>query len=363
MARSIRAAQASALTTTSNGVTTFDGAVGSSSRLAALTTSAGGTTVINGGSVLSNGAQTFGNPVTLGADTVFDAGAGALAFNSTIDGAHQLTASTTGALTFGGAVGAVTPLTRLVGTAQTLTIADATVNGGAGGAITLTATRNIVATGALTSNGAPITLDANSAGAATGTFVGVALTGATLDAGGGDIAVGGRGGTVGANDHGIQLTDSSLRTTGSGSITLTGTGGGTSGRGVTIDNTGAGQAITSVDGDITITGSASGAALDTVYSGFGDGSLVATGAGTVSLRALGSGDANGLSIGSTGTALDYYGPALAVAALDRAATSSSPASASPRPPAATAAGRSARRRASSSPAAPASMPRAAGSTW
>ena len=90
------AGAASALTITSNGVTTFDGAVGSSSRLATLTTSAGGTTVVNGGSVLSTGAQTFGSPVTLGADAVFDAGAAALAFNNTINGAHQLTASTTG---------------------------------------------------------------------------------------------------------------------------------------------------------------------------------------------------------------------------------------------------------------------------
>ena len=69
-----------------------------------------------------------------------------------------------------------------------------------------------------------------------------------------------------------------------------------------------GQVISSVDGDIHITGTASGAALDVVYSGFGDGSLVATGLGTVFLSALGTGDAHGLSIGSTGSAFDYYGP-------------------------------------------------------
>jgi hypothetical protein len=120
---------------------------------------------------------------------------------------------------------------------------------------------------------------------------------------------------------------------------------------VTIANAGAGQVISSVDGNIGITGTASGSALDTVYSGFGESSLTTTGGGTVSLRALGSGDANGLSIGTTGTALDYYGSALNQWQLSTASNLVFTGSASPRPRAATAAGRSARRRASSSPAA------------
>ncbi|HEY2561955.1 MAG TPA: YDG domain-containing protein [Caldimonas sp.] len=301
---------ASALTTSSNGVTTFDGAIGASSRLASLTANGGGTTVVNGGSVLSTGTQVFSNAVTLGADTAFDAGASALAFSSTIDGAHNLNASTTGVLTFSGAIGAVTPLTRLVGTAQTLTIADATINGGVGGAISLTGTRNIVGTGSLTSNGAPITLAGNATGTATGTFIGVALTGATLDAGGGSISVTGTGGTVGAGDHGIVVTNSSLKTTGGGTINVVGAGRGTSGIGVSIGNAGATQSISSVDGNIQITGTGAATALDVAYSGYAESSLQASGLGNVALTALGSGDANGLSIGTTGSAFDYYGPAL-----------------------------------------------------
>src|SRR6185437_10806190 len=210
---------------------------------------------------------------------------------------------------FAGAVGAATPLSELVATAQTLTIADATIDGGSASAINLSASRNIVGAGVLTSNGAPITLSANAAGTTAGNFIGVALTGATLAAGGGDINVSGIGGTTGAGDHGIKLVNSSLTTSGSGKITLAGSGGGTSGIGVSIGNAGATQSISSVDGDIRITGTGSGA-LDVAYSGYSENSLQATGLGTVALTALGGGDANGLSIGTTGSALDYYGAAL-----------------------------------------------------
>ncbi len=54
------------------------------------------------------------------------------------------------------------------------------------------------------------------------------------------------------------LGSSSLKSTGSGSIALTGKGGGTSGIGVSISNPGATQSISSVDGNIQITGTASG---------------------------------------------------------------------------------------------------------
>jgi hypothetical protein len=172
-ARSIRVEPASALTTTSNGVTTFDGALGSSSRLAALTTTAVGTTVVNGGSVLSTGAQTFASPVDARARTPPSTPARRRSSSTARSTARtSSTRARPAPSPSAGAVGAVTPLTRLVGTAQTLTIADATINGGSGSAIDLTGTRNIVGTGALTSNGAPITLAGNAAGGSAGTFVG-----------------------------------------------------------------------------------------------------------------------------------------------------------------------------------------------
>ena len=63
-----------ALTLNDSGTTTFGGAVGgdgsvAGDELASLTTTAGGTTAINGGRIITTGTQTYGDNVTLGADT------------------------------------------------------------------------------------------------------------------------------------------------------------------------------------------------------------------------------------------------------------------------------------------------------
>jgi filamentous hemagglutinin family protein len=299
---------ARALTTNTNATAIWDAAAGATSPLLSVTTTALGATRINGGSITTTSGQTWANTVTLGAPTTLDAGGGTLTSSGTIDGGYALNATTTGSATFTGALGATTPLARLATTAQTLTITNATVAGGAGSTLDLTASRNIVANGALTSNGAPINLAANTAATATGTVVGVRLSGATLDAGGGDITVTGIGGNSGAS-HGIQATTSAVRTTGSGSISLNGTGGGT-GNGINWSGTTAAHVITTVNGNITLTGTGSSSAYDVVYSGLNESALRASGTGTVALRALGTADANGLSIGTTGTALDFYGSAL-----------------------------------------------------
>jgi filamentous hemagglutinin family protein len=65
------------------GTTTFGGIVGGTNALAVLTTNAGGTTAINGGSVTTTGAQTYGDAVMLGAAAVLrSTGAGITATNS-----------------------------------------------------------------------------------------------------------------------------------------------------------------------------------------------------------------------------------------------------------------------------------------
>ena len=76
-------ATARALAVNAGGVTTFGGAVGGSARLASLTTDAAGSTAINGGSMLTIGSQTYGDPVTLGASTVLGSSAGSLRFDGT----------------------------------------------------------------------------------------------------------------------------------------------------------------------------------------------------------------------------------------------------------------------------------------
>jgi hypothetical protein len=101
--------------------TFFGGPVGAALGLAGLSTDAAGTTTIAGGVVVTNGepGQSYGDPVTLVANTVaasqvsLAAGAGPISFQNTLDGPVSITASTTGAISFLGAVGSKTVLTGL----------------------------------------------------------------------------------------------------------------------------------------------------------------------------------------------------------------------------------------------------------
>jgi hypothetical protein len=120
---------AKSLTVNSTGATTFTAAVGNSSALSSLLTNIGGTLAINGGVVNTTGAQSYGEAVSLGADTVLTStGDNAISFTNTIDGTHSLTINTAGATTLGGAVGsgAGTALTSLT----TNTGGTLAINGG-----------------------------------------------------------------------------------------------------------------------------------------------------------------------------------------------------------------------------------------
>ena len=102
-----------ALTVNSSGITTFGGAVGGVIPLTRVTTNAGGTLLMNGGSVTTTGAQSYGEAVTLGANTTLDASSGDVTLSSTVDGAYTLTVNSTGTTTFGDAMGHTTALTRV----------------------------------------------------------------------------------------------------------------------------------------------------------------------------------------------------------------------------------------------------------
>lgn len=105
---------AGALTVNSQGTTTFNGAVGGITALSALTTDTGGTTVLNGGTVNTTGSQSYGDALTLGANTtVTSSGSGNISFGSTVNGAHSLTVNTAGVTSFTGAVGGSTALASL----------------------------------------------------------------------------------------------------------------------------------------------------------------------------------------------------------------------------------------------------------
>ena len=203
-----------ALVVNTNAAATFSGTVGAGAALSTLTTNAGGGTALNGGSVRTTTGMTFGDALGLGANTTIDGGTGAVTFSSTVNGGFGLAVTSTGNVTFTGAVGGGTPLDSLGASGRTVTIGPAAVGNATGAGINLLASQNIVATGTVLSNGAPITLVANPGGTTAGTFRGIRLTNATFDSGSGDITMTGTGGTTGANDYGVQLVDSSLRATG-----------------------------------------------------------------------------------------------------------------------------------------------------
>ena len=109
------AAATRSLTVNSSGQTLFAMAVGTVP-LRSLTTDSAGTTVINGGAVTTTTDQSYGDPLTLGANTILTAGSGGttggVTFGSTINGAAtSLTVNSDGVTAFGGNVSGLTTLT------------------------------------------------------------------------------------------------------------------------------------------------------------------------------------------------------------------------------------------------------------
>lgn len=114
------------------------------------------------------------------------------------------------------------------------------------------------------------------------------LNNATLDAAGGNISLRGIGYNGTTYNHGVLLQGGSkLQTTGSGTVTIAGTGGSgatstTSNRGVYL--TGTNTAVTTVNGAISITGTGGGTALSNEGILVNGGALMsATGTGNITL--------------------------------------------------------------------------------
>ena len=79
--------------------------------------------ILCGNPTSSGTGQSFPDTVMLTCDsTVYDFAGGSIGFASTVDGAHGLITSTSGATTFSGAIGASTPLTNLTINAGTLNL-------------------------------------------------------------------------------------------------------------------------------------------------------------------------------------------------------------------------------------------------
>jgi mucin-19 len=118
---------------TAGGAVIFGAAVGSDALggssedtgLGSVTTSGTGSTQINGGSILTTGAQTYGTATSLGANAVLTGGS--ITFNATLNGAFTLNLNSAGATTIAGIVGGSAPPTSLTTDAGGTTTISANV--------------------------------------------------------------------------------------------------------------------------------------------------------------------------------------------------------------------------------------------
>ncbi len=182
---------ATGITANTSGVTTFGSTV---DNVGFLTTDAGGSTQINGGSITTIGAQTYGDAVLLGANTTLTTTNSNILFSNTLGGAFDLTTSTgSGNVTFQGQVNGLDDVV-INNTGVTTFAAAASMNSlttNAGGATQING-GSVTTTGAQ-SYGDQVTLGANttlSTGGGNLTF-GDLLTGGfdlTVNAGAGNVA-------------------------------------------------------------------------------------------------------------------------------------------------------------------------------
>ena len=141
-----------------------------------------------------------------------------------------------------------------------------------------------------------ITLTANRGGAAvTGDFTGISIDDAIVTATTGNISLDGRSGD--SSNDGIALTSGTVvSTTGAGSGTITFDGDGVSGGGDGIFIDDAGTLVTSVDGNIILTGDG----VDADGVGIRGGAVVSS-TGNATITLIGNGEVDGVFINTTGS--------------------------------------------------------------
>ncbi len=150
-----------------------------------------GATTLNGNLTTTNNAITLNSPITLGANAAMNAGNGAITMNGTVNGVFSLTANSTGATTFTGAVGNSTALTSLTTNAGGTTAIN-------GGSVTTSGNQtyndNVTMNQAttLTSTGGAITFGGNATNNAAGS--GITVDAPTINlTGGTTVATTGNG--------------------------------------------------------------------------------------------------------------------------------------------------------------------------
>lgn len=145
-----------------------------------------------------------------------------------------------------------------------------------------------LATTSISSNGGKITLNGAPNGGGGSGPRGILLTASTLNAAAGDIALTAIGGTTTATtNRGVEISNSTLTTSGAGNISLTGTGGSKANNyGVLLT---AASKLQTATGNITINGTAGKASTGTGIGVLVDtASSILTSTGTVSITGAGS---------------------------------------------------------------------------
>ena len=325
---------AKSLTVNDSGTTTFSGAVGGTTALVSLTTDAGGTTAIDGGSVKTTGAQTYGDAVTLGADTTLTSSSGTVTLNGVTGSGKSLTVTGDADVQQ-----VISGLSTLQVSGTTRLSADVTSIGAQtyGDAVTLAADVVLAGVGltlSSTVDGAK-SLTVNDSG--TTTFSGAvggttALASLTTNAGGTTALNGGSVKTTGAQTYGDAVTlgaDTTLTgtdptfasgVTGNGKNLVLAFSGTTAIDGATFTGlanlTSQGGGTTTLTGSLTTTGTQT---YDDAVELVGDTTLAA-GSNAVTFNSTlnsGSAGAKALAVTSTGTTTfgDAVGSTAALASV------------------------------------------------
>ena len=174
-----------------------------------------------------------------------------------------------------------------------VTVANATAFTGAAG-LNVAAARNIVISANLSTTTGNIVLDADNGVQQTGNFSGVDIyalgTVVEVTTGGGNITIEGRGGDTGGSQIGVWVFGAKVQAGGTGTVSVTGTGGASSGGsndGVLVDLPG--SIITSSGGSVTVIGTGGGIGASTSNHGLkvDQGRISSGGTGTVSVTGTG----------------------------------------------------------------------------
>ena len=277
------------------GHVTFNGFVGGNKALASLTVT--GAAAMNGGGVTTTGAQTYNNPVALGAgSTILTVTSGNLNIASNISYSGSSAASLSLIASGDVTISTNTALSASGSGALNVTLDSDSADTNATGSGQI----HLLSGSSISSNGGAIVLGGGTVPGSdpaigdVSSTDGIYLDSTTLNALGGDITVNGQGysgGGIGleVRDQPLDNNGTTIETSGIGTISITATGiGGSDGFFMQEPN----HLIQTHDGDINITASSSGAAIDWVRQTTGSGPnpiVEATGLGNVTVTTTSGG--------------------------------------------------------------------------